>query len=439
MAEELLGPRSRSTAAGSTSSSPTTRTRSPSRARSAIAFAEIWAHNGLLQFTGDKMSKSVGNIATIREVLDRWGRETAARLLPRRPLAQADRLLRRDDGAGGGAGRRASARSSAAHRVPADRAAWERFAAALDDDFNTPGGARRHARWRRSRAAAPQALDVFGLELRSPRRRRAAGDRRARRAARRGARAARDFESADRLRAEIEAGGLGDARRAGRLHARPQAVSADLVYGRRAVREALRGRREVLELLRPSGRSPSEPWLAEAKPEASARSRADASSPARATIRASSRGSSRSATPMPTSSPPSREPLLAVLDQVTDPHNLGAVCRSAEGAGATGVVVPAHGSAVVTPAVARASAGAIEHLPIAVVTNLARYLDEVKGAVALGLRRGRARRESDDVGHRPRRAASRSSSAPRARGSARSCAGAATRSSRSRSPARSSR
>ena len=71
---------------------------------------------------------------------------------------------------------------------------------------------------------------------------------------------------------------------------------------------------------------------------------------------------------------------LAVLDRVTDPRNLGAVCRSAEGAGATGVVVPAHGSAVVTPAVARASAGAIEHLPVAVVTNLARYLGEVKGA-----------------------------------------------------------
>ena len=56
-------------------------------------------------------------------------------------------------------------------------------------------------------------------------------------------------------------------------------------------------------------------------------------------------------------------PLLVALDQVTDPHNLGAVIRSAEGAGATGVVVPAHGSAQVTPAVARASAGAVEHLP----------------------------------------------------------------------------
>jgi 23S rRNA (guanosine2251-2'-O)-methyltransferase len=71
-------------------------------------------------------------------------------------------------------------------------------------------------------------------------------------------------------------------------------------------------------------------------------------------------------------------PLLVCLDQVSDPHNLGAVCRTAEGAGATGVVVPAHGSVRVTPAVARASAGAVEHVPVAVVTNLARFLGDVK-------------------------------------------------------------
>ena len=51
-----------------------------------------------------------------------------------------------------------------------------------------------------------------------------------------------------------------------------------------------------------------------------------------------------------------------------------------DGAGGTGVVVPAHGSAQVTPAVCRASAGAVEHVAVAVVTNLARYLGEVKGA-----------------------------------------------------------
>ena len=73
-------------------------------------------------------------------------------------------------------------------------------------------------------------------------------------------------------------------------------------------------------------------------------------------------------------------PLIACLDQVSDPRNLGAVCRSAEGAGASGVVVPAHGSARVTAAVCKASAGAVEHLPVAVVTNLARYLGEIKRA-----------------------------------------------------------
>ena len=72
-------------------------------------------------------------------------------------------------------------------------------------------------------------------------------------------------------------------------------------------------------------------------------------------------------------------PLLVCLDQVTDPHNLGAVARTAEAAGASGVVVPAHNSARVTPSVVRASAGAIEHLPVAVVKNMARYLSEVKG------------------------------------------------------------
>jgi 23S rRNA (guanosine2251-2'-O)-methyltransferase len=71
-------------------------------------------------------------------------------------------------------------------------------------------------------------------------------------------------------------------------------------------------------------------------------------------------------------------PLLAVLDSVTDPRNLGAVIRSAEGAGANGVVLPAHNSARVTPAVARASAGAVEHLPVGVTKNLARYLGEIK-------------------------------------------------------------
>ena len=70
--------------------------------------------------------------------------------------------------------------------------------------------------------------------------------------------------------------------------------------------------------------------------------------------------------------------LLAVLDQVQDPQNLGAICRSAECAGARGVVLPERRAAVVTPAVCKASAGAVEHLPIAQVRNLADFLAEAK-------------------------------------------------------------
>jgi 23S rRNA (guanosine2251-2'-O)-methyltransferase len=154
---------------------------------------------------------------------------------------------------------------------------------------------------------------------------------------------------------------------------------SDHVYGRRAVREALRGRREVLEVLATERAVAAEPWLAGAKP----RLRADRELSELAGTR-DHQGVVARVEPYRYADAyelaAADRPLLAVLDRVTDPRNLGAVCRSAEGAGATGVVVPAHGSAVVTPAVARASAGAVEHLPVAVVTNLARYLDEVKGA-----------------------------------------------------------
>ena len=73
-------------------------------------------------------------------------------------------------------------------------------------------------------------------------------------------------------------------------------------------------------------------------------------------------------------------PLLVALDQVTDPHNLGAVCRTAEVAGAAGVVIPERRSAEVTPAVCKASAGAVEHLPVARVRNLADFLAAAKEA-----------------------------------------------------------
>lgn len=72
--------------------------------------------------------------------------------------------------------------------------------------------------------------------------------------------------------------------------------------------------------------------------------------------------------------------LVLVLDGVEDPANLGAILRTAEGAGAHGVVIPKHRAVGLTPAVARASAGAIEYVPVAQVTNTVRALEELKAA-----------------------------------------------------------
>lgn len=74
--------------------------------------------------------------------------------------------------------------------------------------------------------------------------------------------------------------------------------------------------------------------------------------------------------------------LLVVLDEVSDPRNLGAVARSALAAGAAGLMVPRHRSAAVTPAAVKASAGALEHLRVAQVTNVVAFLKDAKGAGA---------------------------------------------------------
>jgi 23S rRNA (guanosine2251-2'-O)-methyltransferase len=71
-------------------------------------------------------------------------------------------------------------------------------------------------------------------------------------------------------------------------------------------------------------------------------------------------------------------PLVLVLDGVTDPRNLGAIVRACDGAGADGVVLPRHGTAGVTAVVAKASAGAVEHVAIAMTTNLADLLRRTK-------------------------------------------------------------
>ena len=72
------------------------------------------------------------------------------------------------------------------------------------------------------------------------------------------------------------------------------------------------------------------------------------------------------------------KPLLVALAGVQDPRNLGAVVRTAEAAGADGVVIPARRAAGITPAAEKASAGALAYLPVARVTNLARFLEQMK-------------------------------------------------------------
>jgi len=89
--------------------------------------------------------------------------------------------------------------------------------------------------------------------------------------------------------------------------------------------------------------------------------------------------------------------LIVALDQIQDPHNLGAVCRAAEVAGASGVVIPERRAASVTPAACKASAGAVEHLPVARVRNLADWLADAKerGAWVYGASADAERRYTD--------------------------------------------
>lgn len=73
-------------------------------------------------------------------------------------------------------------------------------------------------------------------------------------------------------------------------------------------------------------------------------------------------------------------PLILILDGIEDPHNLGSLLRSCDAAGAHGIIIPERRAAGLTPTVAKVSAGAIEYVPVARVTNLARTLDQLKEA-----------------------------------------------------------
>lgn len=156
--------------------------------------------------------------------------------------------------------------------------------------------------------------------------------------------------------------------------------------------EQVEGRQAVAELLRAGRRRVHEVWLAaEVEPapilEEIVALAERARVPVRRVARARLEGAARTDAPqgvvaraesLPEADVddlwrPGREgapPLLIAFDGVTDPHNLGALLRSAEAAGATGALLPRHRAAHVTPAVAKAAAGAIERVPIALVGGL---------------------------------------------------------------------
>jgi 23S rRNA (guanosine2251-2'-O)-methyltransferase len=137
-----------------------------------------------------------------------------------------------------------------------------------------------------------------------------------------------------------------------------------MIYGRRPVEEAEQGRRRVHRIWRAPETSPEELQRLCGSPN--------------------HQGVVAEADPYQYADPNEllrrQDSLLIALDQVQDPRNLGAVCRSAEFAGAAGVVIPERRSAEVTAVACKASAGAVEHIRIARVRNLADWLGKAKKA-----------------------------------------------------------
>src|SRR4051795_1241333 len=165
-------------------------------------FARIWTHNGLLRFTGSKMSKSEGNIVTIRDAVERWGREAILVYFLTghwsKPIDFSEETMAA-----------AQARVDGFREVLRGQSRpigdWDAFAHALEDDFNTPEALAVLHGWR-DHDLLRRALEVFGLAsladaADAPREIVELAERR------RDARAARNFDEADRLRSEIEAAG----------------------------------------------------------------------------------------------------------------------------------------------------------------------------------------------------------------------------------------
>jgi cysteinyl-tRNA synthetase len=166
-------------------------------------FARIWIHNGMLELDAEKMSKSLGNVVTLRNVLDVWGRETLLLFHMsghwRKPVDFTDEALER--------ARTQLAGFRETLVLPEREAAedWERLEAALEDDFNTPEALAVLHDWssRGARSLLARGLELFGFDVEfSPPPEVEAARRR-----REESRAEKDYAAADAARNEIEAAG----------------------------------------------------------------------------------------------------------------------------------------------------------------------------------------------------------------------------------------
>jgi cysteinyl-tRNA synthetase len=171
------------------------------------SFARIWTHNGLLEFGGEKMSKSLGNDVSIRNVIDTWGREVVLLFYLtghwRKPIDFNDMTLEQAKA------QWTTFLNAFLLQEPNEFEdhEWAKLVAILDDDFNTPDALALMHDWRRRRrfAELSRALELFGLTSRP--RGQAPAEVRRWAEERSAARAAKNFARSDELRARIEAAG----------------------------------------------------------------------------------------------------------------------------------------------------------------------------------------------------------------------------------------
>jgi len=165
-------------------------------------FARLWMHNGMLRLGGEKMSKSLGNLVSLRDALDEWGPETILMLFLgahwRKPIDYSDETL-------GAAKARADGFREVFRNPSAPGGSWDDLVTALDDDFNTTEALAVMHEWR-DHDLVRRGLDLFGLGALAEQQE-APGelDELAKRRAQ--ARVGGDFDEADRLREQIEAAG----------------------------------------------------------------------------------------------------------------------------------------------------------------------------------------------------------------------------------------